>query len=109
MVKNKKVGIKNDKDKLHIELIPPEAITAMARVLQNGAIKYGENNWANGIEYSREFAAAQRHLWAWWSREDMDESGYNHLWHALGAIAILVALDARNMKQFDNRPVNLQT
>ena len=105
----KNVGAKNDKEKLRIDLIPPEAVVAMAKVLQDGAEKYGENNWANGIEYSREWAAAQRHLWAWWNRENMDESGYNHLWHALGAIAILVALDARDMRKFDNRPVNLQT
>lgn len=105
MIENKKVGTKNDKGKLHIELIPPEAITAMAKVLQNGAEKYGPRNWEVGIEYSREFAAAQRHLWMWWSGENIDESGHSHLAHALSAVAILVALEERCMKKFDDRPI----
>lgn len=106
MAKNKEIGTKNDKDKLRIDLIPIEAITALASVLKNGADKYGENNWCNGIRYTREWSAAQRHLWAWFDGETIDkDSGLNHLWHALGAVTILIALSERGMEDFDDRPV----
>jgi hypothetical protein len=110
MVSKKSVGIKNDKDNLRIDLITPEMITALAKVLKYGASEYGERNFEKGIDFSREWAAAQRHLWAWWNGENIDESGFKHLWHALSAIAILVTLDERpNMKKFDNRPIKIKS
>lgn len=54
MVSKKSVGIKNDKDKLRIDLITPEMITALAKVLKYGASEYGERNFEKGIDFSRE-------------------------------------------------------
>lgn len=97
-------GIKDDGEKLRIDLIPVEVIRSLATVLGYGAKKYGDRNFEKGIEYSRVFSAAQRHLWSWWGKEDFDkESGHNHLWHALCSVAMLITLSDRKAYK-DDRP-----
>lgn len=87
-----KGGYKADKDKLRMDLIPYEALIAMASVLGYGAQKYEEHNWRKGIAHSRLYAATQRHLTAYWNGEDSDkESGLGHLAHALCDIAMMLA------------------
>ena len=55
---NKEVkAIKHDKGKLRYDLIPPEALEALVQVYTYGATKYAPDNWRNGIEWSRVFAA----------------------------------------------------
>ena len=50
------------------------------------------HNWCKGMDYSRAYAAAQRHLLAWQSGVDIDdESGLSHLSHALANISFLKA------------------
>jgi len=44
------------------DLIPPYAMFRLARHFQNGAIKYKENNWAEGQGLKRYFDSAERHL-----------------------------------------------
>lgn len=70
------------------DLIPPEALEAIARVYGAGSAKYADRNWEKGYRYGLSFAALMRHAWAWWRGEDADmESGESHLahvaWHAL--------------------------
>lgn len=85
-------GQKFDAGKTRYDLLPPEALEAMARVLTFGAEKYGDRNWEQGIEEGRLFGAAQRHLWADWRGEPTDlESGMPHLWHAACNLAMLIA------------------
>jgi len=97
-------GIKHDSGKLRMDLIPPEAITALAEVLTYGARVYGDRNWEQGIKYSRIFAAVQRHLWAWWSGKDVDEeSKLGHLQHALCGLAFLVTYEELGMIHMDDR------
>jgi hypothetical protein len=85
-------AMKHDGGKPRLELIPSSALIELARVLMHGAEKYGDQNWRNGMAWSRLFGAAQRHLWAWNTGEDIDpESGMPHLAHALCNIAFLVA------------------
>ena len=89
---------KADSGKARIDLIPHEYITETAEVLTLGAEKYGADNWAQGADWSRYFAAMQRHLWAWKSGEDVDpETGKSHLAHASCCLAFLVAYQARNL------------
>jgi len=97
------VGHKADEDKLRYDLIPPEAMEALATVLTYGAKKYGDRNWEKGISADRLWAAAQRHLWTWWYDFDMSsggdsldtESELSHLSHALACIVFLITLKAR--------------
>lgn len=86
-------GVKYDDGKLRYDLIPENALEEIVRVLTYGAQKYGERNWEKGLRFSRLFAAAQRHLWAWWKGEEEDrESGCLHLAHAATCIMMLLAL-----------------
>lgn len=97
-------GIKNDKEKPRLDLIPPEAIQALGKVLEFGSRKYTDRNWEKGMDFGRVFAALQRHLWSWWSGESVDpESGYSHLWHAFAGIAFLLTYEARKIGH-DDRP-----
>ena len=69
-------GVKFDRGKVRLDLVPTEAIHALGRILTAGAAKYGEHNWRKGMAWSRVYGAAQRHLTAFWSGDDIDgESG----------------------------------
>ena len=98
-------GTKDDKNKQRYDLLAPEALGGLVGVLTYGATKYAPRNWEAGISYSRVFAAAMRHLWAWWSRSDDDsETGLSHLDHAACCIHFLSAYTKRKMTKFDDRP-----
>lgn len=91
--------------KLPLEVVPPSAMAALAEAFQNGAEKYGSYNWrTKTVSSSVYYAAALRHLQAWWDGENVaDDSGIHHLHHAMACLAILV--DAGSIgKLNDNRP-----
>lgn len=95
---------KADRNKPRYDLIPPELLHETAEVLEFGREKYGANNWAQGAEYGRYFAAMQRHLWAWWAGQKCDEeSGLKHLAHAACCLAFLMAYEHRGLGT-DDRP-----
>ena len=48
-------------------MIPTEAIYAIARRFEDGATKYGADNWRKGIPLSRYCDSAYRHLMAFGS------------------------------------------
>lgn len=77
-------AVKNDNGKVRMDLLPPRAIIEVARAYTYGAGKYTDFNWQKGLPWSRLYAAAQRHLHAYWSGEDLDpESRLYHLAHAI--------------------------
>lgn len=97
-------GRKDDQDKLRMDLVPPDVIEAMAAVLTDGAQKYSQRNWEQGMAWSRPYAALLRHMFAWWQGEDLDpDSGRPHLWHALCCVSFLTAYERRGIGS-DNRP-----
>lgn len=65
-------GTKFDQEKAPLDLLPPEALLAVARVMAFGAKKYTRANWAQGINYSRLLSAAQRHILQFNAGEDLD-------------------------------------
>lgn len=96
---------KHDGDKLRMDLIPPEAIESLAKVLTFGAKKYEDRNWEKGLKFSRLFGATMRHLWAWWRGETNDpETGFCHLEHALCCVAMLVTYHVKKRDSLDDRP-----
>lgn len=55
------------------DLIPPEPMFRLARWYEQGAVKYGDRNWEQGLPVSRCVSAAFRHLCkylAGWTDED---------------------------------------
>lgn len=99
---NLQEGTKYDSGKTRLDLLPPELLYGVANVLEFGAEKYDEYNWAKGMKWSRVFSALMRHMWAWWSGEDKDnETGMSHLWHAACCLAFLIAYEQRKTGEDD--------
>lgn len=85
------------------DLIPAEALAIVAEHYGRGAEKYEVHNWRKGFEWSKSYAAMQRHLHAFWSGEDIDpETGSPHLaavvFHALTLLTFM-----QEQQQFDDR------
>ena len=97
-------GIKYDQDKPRVELLPVEALEEIAKVLTFGAIKYNDNNWREGFQWSRIYGALLRHLFAFMRGEDYDkESGISHLGH-MGACALFLITHQKLGLGKDDRP-----
>lgn len=84
-------GQKDDKEKNRLDLIEPEFIEGVGKVLTFGANKYEPNNWQKVDDAEdRYYAAALRHLMAWRRGEKTDiESGISHLDHVACNIMFL--------------------
>jgi hypothetical protein len=97
-------GNKWDENKLRYDLIPPDGLVDIVKILTDGATKYGERNWELGMSWSRLYAAAMRHLQAWAIREDNDpESGMFHMAHACTNLLFLLTYQHRGIG-IDDRP-----
>ena len=96
-----------DAGKERLELVPPEAIYAIARAFENGCAKgYPANNWLKGMSYSRQIGCILRHLFVWMlGRQKDPESGLHPLDHALCRLAMLITYEAHRDKyaEFDDR------
>lgn len=89
-------GRKHDDGKPRMDLIPPEALYALGRVLEYGAAKYADRNWEQGFAWGRSVAALKRHLSAWEAGQGCDpESGMPHLWHVATNAVFLLTFEAR--------------
>lgn len=70
------------------DLIPAKALSELAAHFGVGSLKYAKHNWRKGYDWGYSYAAMQRHAWAFWSGEDIDEeTGSKHIiaaaWHCL--------------------------
>ena len=82
------------------DLLPVDALLAVSRVLGDGAAEHGERTWEAGRPAWKDYGAALRHLWAWWSGEDRcPSSGHPHLAHAAARVLILLALHLRGLER----------
>jgi len=98
-------GVKHDQGKVRMDLLPNDALLAVAQVLTMGAAKYGDRNWEEGIPASRLEAGLLRHLTQWKMHQDKDsESGLPHLAHMACNALMLLALELRYTPNFDDRP-----
>lgn len=88
-------GVKHDGEKARWDLLPWGAVAGVVRVLGYGAKKYAPDNWRHVPGWrERYFAAAQRHMVAWFEGERVDpETGESHLSHACCSIMFMLALD----------------
>ncbi|ALY08639.1 hypothetical protein CAPNMURICA_39 [Arthrobacter phage CapnMurica] len=87
------------------DLIPVEALASVARLYGEGAKKYSEHNWRKGYEWSKSYAALQRHANEFWKGVDLDpETGEPHLsaviFHSLALITFM-----QEHPDFDDRYV----
>ena len=91
---NSEKANKHDDGKPAMDLLVPEFLLRMGDVMTHGANKYGKNNWKQGLEKDRIYAAAQRHLNKYHAGESTDkDSGLPHLIHASVNIMMLYFYD----------------
>lgn len=104
--KKSETNLKFDQGKLRLDLVPPEALFALAEVFAFGATKYAEFGWeAGGLSPKRLYAAAMRHLTAYWlarrtNKPELSldpESNLPHLYHAFACISMLITLGQRGL------------
>lgn len=96
-------GLKYDQDKARVDLLDPDFLEDVGRVLGFGAQKYAAHNWRSGINISRLCGSTLRHLLAIMRGEDTDpESGLSHTAH-LGCNAMFLHWTLKNKPNFDDR------
>ncbi len=95
-------GEKGTKDE-RFDLLPVEALAKLARHYGIGARKYADHNWRKGYEWSKPYAALQRHATQFWGGEDIDEeTGSPHMAAvAFHALALLVFMEEH--PEYDDR------
>lgn len=85
-----------------LDLIPPEFLLLLGRVYGMGAAKYSDHNYLKGFEWSKSYAALQRHVLAFWGGEEIDpESGLPHLGHAAWHCAALFMFSEHELGEDD--------
>lgn len=72
-----------DAGKARFDMIPPEALYALAELYAQGGVKYpmdGGRGWERGMPWSKCFAPMMRHAWKFWRGEEFDEeTGAHHM------------------------------
>ena len=81
-------GLRFNEGKPRYDLLPPEALDALADHFRKGSEKYAARNWERGMAWCKCFASLMRHGWAWMRGEDIDpETGSHHMiavaWNAM--------------------------
>lgn len=96
-------GIKKDKNKPKVSLIPPIAILEMAKSFTYGAQKYSPDNYKKGINFRRLIDAAYRHILSIADGVDVDEeSGNLHAASVMSNMAMLIYM-MKHKPEMDDR------
>jgi hypothetical protein len=97
-------GLRYNKGKLRYDLVEPRAFRDFVQVLTDGANKYFDRNWENGLTWTSVIASLKRHVAAIEMGEDYDsESGRLHISHAACNVHFLNAF-YYIFPQGDDRP-----
>jgi hypothetical protein len=102
-----KETMKDDSNKVPLDLLPIEPLFHAAEVLAFGAKKYEANSWRDKsksrVKWSRTYGSVMRHLMLFWKGEDIDsESGLPHIYMALTQLMFL-AYDFEFFQEADDR------
>lgn len=104
---------KFDNNKLRWHLMPEEALAEILKVLEYGAVKYGDFNWTNGTNWTRYQNALERHLKAFKCGVDKDlESGLYEMSHIATNALMLLYFQLNNIgndDRFKKRGVKMET
>ena len=91
-------AVKHDSGKPPMELLSRVALEEISKVLAFGAKKYQSHNWRKGMEWSRLYGAAMRHLLAHIDGQDTDEeSGLSHLAHLGCCVMFLLEYEKKKL------------
>lgn len=87
------------------DLLPVGPLRQVAEHYGKGAMKYSSNNWRRGYEWSKSYAALQRHATQFWGGEDFDEETGSHHMAAVAFHALALLEFATEHPDFDDRYV----
>lgn len=97
-------GLKYDAGKARMDLLPMDALIKVGLVLDYGANKYAARNWERGMSWGRLMGAAMRHIGQWMLGNEVDEeSGHNHLDHAITCLLMARASQLRKIGTDDRK------
>lgn len=104
-------AVKHDVGKPRYDLIPPEVLDGLARLLtaaEGDGGKYPPRNWVKGLDYSRLYAAMQRHANAWNRGEDYaPDDGQHHLLSVISNAMMLYVSQARGIGRDDREKLEV--
>lgn len=90
------------------DLIPVEALEELAVLYGRGAGKYEDHNWRKGYDWSKSYAALQRHANAFWKGEEEDpEMGVSHM-AAVAFHAFTLITFTKEQEDFDDRYIQTE-
>lgn len=64
-------------------LLPRDALRRASKRFEDGATKYGRDNWQKGIPLSRYVDALYRHLWQYMDGDSAEDHGGAIIWNAM--------------------------
>jgi len=81
------VAQKFDEGKPDLSQVSYELLEGLAFVRMFGERKYARDNWKKGFKVTRSLSAALRHIFKFLAGQTLDEeSGLNHLYHAVACL-----------------------
>ena len=102
-------GLRDNKGKAQLALVPRAILIGIAEVIWNSSVngggKYPLHNWRKGLGFLDTASCALRHIFAWIAGEDFDkESGLHHLKHAACNLAFLLEYIEEHPELDDRKP-----
>lgn len=101
-------GLRYNEGKRRFDLIPPDAMAALADLFTIGAQKYAERNWERGMAYSKVIASLDRHWNDFKAGIDRDpETGCLHITHVVWNAMALLTFKLRGIGIDDRKVVKM--
>lgn len=108
MTDTKNDGLRFNEGKRRFDLIPPDAMAALADLFTIGARKYAERNWERGMAYSKVIASLDRHWNDFKAGVDRDpETGCLHITHVVWNAMALLTFKLRGIGIDDRMKVKM--
>ena len=98
-----KMGLKKQGEKTEFTHFPIELILeALGKVTSYGAKKYSPDNYKNE-EIDSYVNSFFRHFIAWRKGEELDESGFPHIYHMLTNIVFILCIEENKKNKIQDR------
>jgi hypothetical protein len=108
MMKADNSGLRFNAGKRRFDLIPPDAMAALADLFTIGAQKYAERNWEKGMKYSNVIASLDRHWNDFKAGIERDpETGCLHITHVVWNAMALLTFKLRGIGIDDRQKIKM--
>lgn len=95
-------GLRHNKGKNRLDLIPPEWTWGLGNLLTIGSWKYAARNWERGLSWGDTVGCAKRHVEKFLAGERYDpETGCHHMLMAAWNCLVLMTMDLRGIGDND--------